>query len=301
MGIRHRWDGILIKDLPGFRKINPYVMKGRNESAVYYPDEIELDKTLAYIRDYNRRRKPGQKVISLFHVILAAAVRTIAFRPQANRFVSGRLIYQRRAIEISFVVKKDLTEEGQESTTKIAFSPFDTIADVAEKLHASVKAARDKSGNDTDKEMDLVTSFPRFIVNTIVRVFRFLDYFGIAPKSMIETDPLYTSLFLANLSSLGLDAPFHHLYEWGTASVFFVMGKMKKKKVTAEDGNVVEKTIMEAKFTVDDRVSEGIYWANTINMFKDFLSDPSALEEKPDIPEEILKEHMYDKWPKEKK
>lgn len=300
MGIRRRWDGILIKGLPGFRKINPYVMRGRNESAVYYADEIIMDNALAYIRDYNSRRKPGQKAISMFHVVLAAVVRTIALRPQANRFVSGRLIYQRRAIETSFVVKKDLTEEGQESTTKIAFSPYDTISDVAERLYAAVKSARDKSGNDTDKEMDLVTSFPRFIVNSIIRAFRFLDYFGIAPKSMIETDPLYTSVFIANLSSLGLDAPFHHLYEWGTASVFFVMGKLKKKLVTL-DGEEKECTVMEAKFTVDDRVSEGIYWANTINMFKGYLADPSPLETRPDIPEEILREHMYDRWPSEKK
>ncbi|AEJ62099.1 hypothetical protein Spith_1840 [Spirochaeta thermophila DSM 6578] len=294
MGVRKRCDGTLIKGLPGFRKINPFVMKGRNESAVYYSDEFVLDETLEFIREYNRNRKPGQKSISIFHVVLCAAVRTIALRPQANRFISGQKIYQRNRIQISFVVKKELTEEGLESTAKITFSPNETLQTIVDKVHRGVKAARDAAGTATDKEMEFVTKLPRFLLNLVIKGFKILDYYGIAPKSMIETDPLYTSVFLANLSSLGLDAPFHHLYEWGNASVFFVMGRIKKVPYIDEQGQVKVHTVMEAKFTIDDRISEGIYWAKTIGMLKHFVEHPQELVEPPEIPEEILKEHMLE-------
>ena len=44
---------------------------------------------------------------------------------------------------------------------------------------------------------------------------------------MVEDDPLFTSIFIANLGSIGYPAGFHHLWEYGTASIFGVMGKIE--------------------------------------------------------------------------
>lgn len=40
---------------------------------------------------------------------------------------------------------------------------------------------------------------------------------------------MYASVFFANLGSLGLDAVYHHMYEWGNAPFFIVVGKRKKE------------------------------------------------------------------------
>lgn len=50
MGTRRRYDGTLIRDLPPFRVINPFVMRGRNESAIYYTHLIDIEETHAFLK-----------------------------------------------------------------------------------------------------------------------------------------------------------------------------------------------------------------------------------------------------------
>ena len=228
MGTRKRCDGNLIRGLPSFRIINPFVMRGRTESAIYFSHQIRIRKTLDFIRRYGRENAGNGVRITVFHIIICALVRTLAQRPQLNRFISGRRIYQRNRIQVSFIVKKQLTEEAKETNAKISFSPCETLETIVRKINAEVKKARDEAGNESDWEIDFVTKLPRSVLSLVVAGFKLLDYFGLAPRSMIELDPLYTSVYLANLGSVGMDAPFHHLYEWGNASIFAAIGQIKK-------------------------------------------------------------------------
>jgi hypothetical protein len=289
MGMRKRYDGVLIKGLPSFRIINPFVMRKRNESAIYFSQTLEVENTREFLKQRNRSRGPEER-ISLFHILLAAAVRTISLRPQLNRFVSGQRIYQRNRLQISFIVKKEMGDDGQETNAKISFSPRDTLEDVRRRVNRDVTEARDWEGNISDHEVDFFAKMPRFIVNAVVKIFRFLDYFGIAPKSMIEIDPLYTSLYVANLGSVGLDAAYHHLYEWGNASMFMVIGRMHRALVLNEKAKPVVRLVIDIKYTMDDRISEGVYAAKALQLFKNFVQNPELLEEAPDLDEKILRE-----------
>lgn len=56
----------------------------------------------------------------------------------------------------------------------------------------------------------------------------FLDKHGILPKAIIKASPFHTSAFLTNVASLGIDAIYHHLYDFGTTGIFLAMGKRKK-------------------------------------------------------------------------
>ena len=264
-------------------------MRKRNESAIYFSQTLEVESTREFLKRRNRSRGPEER-ISLFHVLLAAAVRTISLRPQLNRFVSGQRIYQRNRLQISFIVKKDMGDDGPETNAKISFSPFDTLEDVRRRVNRDVTEARDWEGNISDHEVDFFAKMPRFIVNGVVKIFRFLDYFGIAPKGMIEIDPLYTSLYVANLGSVGLDAAYHHLYEWGNASVFMVIGRMHRALVLDDKGKPVTRLVIRIKYTMDDRISEGVYAAKALQLFKSFVQNPELLEEAPDLDERILGE-----------
>ncbi len=289
MGMRKRYDGVLIKGLPSFRVINPFVMRGRNESAIYFSQTIEIENTRKFLKQRNRSREPDER-ISLFHVLLAAAVRTISLRPQLNRFISGQRIYQRNRLQVSFIVKKDIGDDGPETNAKITFSPFDTLEEVRRRVTRDVNEARNLEGNVSDHEVDFFARLPRFLVNGVVKAFRFLDYFGVAPKGMIEIDPLYTSLYVANLGSVGLDAAYHHLYEWGNASVFMVIGRMHKALVLDEKNEPVTRLVIKIKYTMDDRISEGIYAAKALKLFKNFVQNPETLETFPEISDEVLQE-----------
>lgn len=289
MGIRHRYDGTLVRDIPAFRRINPFVMRGRNESAIYYTHIIDIEETHQFLRAYNRTRQASER-LTLFHVILAAGVRTLAERPQLNRFISGRRIYQRNRIQFSFIVKKDLSDDGEETNAKVTFSPYDTLESVRDRVNAGVADARDRSGNASDHEIEFVTRLPRFAINLVVGWFRVFDYFGIAPRGMIDLDPLFTSVYVANLGSIGLDAPYHHLYEWGNASIFLVIGHPKRHPIAVGNGRFESRLSIELRLTLDDRITDGIYAGRSLAMFRDYVQHPGALLDPPQLSEQRLRE-----------
>ena len=49
---------------------------------------------------------------------------------------------------------------------------------------------------------------------------RWLDSVNLLPGSFIHPDPMYASMFIANLGSVKLESAFHHLYEYGNIPLF---------------------------------------------------------------------------------
>ncbi|MEN6379647.1 MAG: hypothetical protein ABFD15_08735 [Methanofastidiosum sp.] len=99
MSFGDRCDGKQIITLPNYKRIYPFVMKTRTESAIYADFEFEVEKTLEYMEKANAGL--SEKKVKFFHIFIASLVRTVAMRPQLNRFVMGRRIFQRNEIQIS--------------------------------------------------------------------------------------------------------------------------------------------------------------------------------------------------------
>ncbi len=276
-----RSDGRRVRGLGPFEAIIPYVIRKRNEAAVLFSKDIEVESALSYVRQKNAEGAEGSDRYSLFGVLIAAAIRTIAQKPRLNRFVHRRGIYQRSGISVSFIVKKNLSELASEGNAKIRFEPEDVIAVSMEKIARGIEAARSGVPAPDDREYGLAHRLPLGKAG-ITALFRFLDRFNLAPSRMIEADPLYTSIYVANLGSIGLDTPYHHLYEWGSASVFMVIGRMFQKEARHGAGPAL-RHFVNVKFTVDERIAEGIYFAHAAALFQKLVSKPELLELPPEL------------------
>jgi len=279
MAIGDRCDGVRLRVLPSFHKMFPYLMRTRTESTIYHFQRLRLGKTLAWLEKANVAR---EKKISPFHIVLAAAVRTLAMRPEANRFVVGRRIYQRRTIDLSFVVKRELSEEATETTVKITFDPRSTIAEVADQVIAVVNETRESPDSRDEEAAAIVSKLPRSWIRFAVSALRTLDYFGLLPAAFIKGDTLYTSVFLANLGSIGGEAVYHHLYEWGNATFFVVVGRRKNDVVIDRGGGLSVEDVMDLKISLDERITDGVYFESTIHLLSDLIENPEKLEERPE-------------------
>ncbi|MDH4195792.1 MAG: 2-oxo acid dehydrogenase subunit E2 [Candidatus Aminicenantes bacterium] len=286
MALGDRSDGIKVRKLPGFRRIFPFLMRTRTESAAYHLKRLNVGPTFDWLHRINAGR---QKKTSFFQVVLAASVRTLALRPEANRFVAGLRLYQRRTIDLSFVVKRELTEQASETTIKLTFDPRSTIADVSERVTGAVRATKKSRTSADEKLASVVSGGPRFLTRFIVWAARTLDYFGLLPSQLIKEDPMYASAFLANLGSIGLDAVYHHLYEWGNAPFFIVVGKRKKEPAVNDRGEVEARDVVDLKISLDERIADGVYFAKTIDLLADLIENPETLETPPeDLPDPFL-------------
>ncbi|WP_457559549.1 2-oxo acid dehydrogenase subunit E2 [Candidatus Harpocratesius sp.] len=286
-----RYDGTKPLNLPRFRLIEPHVMRTRDESIGYFRCTLNLTKTLPFIEKYNREHNFDKTTrLTLFHIILCATARTFGLYPHLNRFISGRKYWQHNRLQFSFVVKKKLEAYAKETFAKIDFDPFDTLETVRKRVHAFIYEARTDKGNATEKEIDDWGKYPRWLLMLAVKIFRILEFFGRMPKSLTKPDPLYSSVIFANLGSVGLPAPYHHIFEWGTSSWFITIGKIHKAPVVNEKGEVVAQDTVELGVTVDERISEGMYYNLGLKAITDFIENPEKLIEPPEIPEENLRE-----------
>ena len=289
MIFRDRADGKAMR-VPNYKKLNPYMFPGRDESVLYCTDRFNMEEAIAMLLEINRGKQPEDR-INLFHVILTSLLRTVAMRPILNTFVAGQRYYRRNEIIFSFVTKKEITDEGMESFVRIPLKPQDSLLDVTRKIREAVSRGKSDAGNTTEKEIDIVMALPRPFIKAFMWLYRFLDYHNLLPGAMMKTDPIYSTAFFTNLGSIGMDSIYHHLYNWGTCSIFISVGKLKKAPIyETRSGDMKIASVIDMKMTLDDRVADGVYYGNSLKLFKDFIEHPRQLLEQAALTEEQLRE-----------
>lgn len=277
-----RYDGWRIRtgkpDL--FFTLIPHIMRTRVDSQCYFDERIDLEPIEKLLQ---KLRKDGQKNIKTYHVFMAAIIRTISQRPRINRFVAGSKIYARNHINLSIAIKRSMSDSGEETTIKPRFEPSDTLLDVAEKVNASyIESAKTDGTNGTDNFVKAVLHLPSWVNHFIVFFMRNLDKIGWMPKSLNEVSPFHASAFLTDVGSIGISSIYHHLYEFGTTSVFISMGRKERRLVIAPDGMVKEKRFINVRVVVDERICDGFYYGSTFKLFQRIMAHPEILLEPPE-------------------
>jgi pyruvate/2-oxoglutarate dehydrogenase complex dihydrolipoamide acyltransferase (E2) component len=267
-----RPDGDLVTDENPVRRMIPYLMLGRNESVVYHDEWVDLTRARPWIREYNRAHL--ESPITLFHLCLFAIARGFHGRPGMNRFVSGGRIYQRKGVFLSFAAKKQFDEKSALVTVKLPFPPDEKFADCVTRIKGAIGEGRSDKVTTVDKELKFALALPGPLLSFAMSLLRFLDRFNLMPKAMIDSDPMYTSAFVANLGSVAIDRTYHHMYEYGTASLFCVIGPPKKAVVAGPGDQPVVKEMVELRWSFDERINDGFYCAMALRVASRILEDP---------------------------
>jgi len=287
MFTKKRPDGTYIKNLHFFTRLMPYLMPTRTEAALYFEQEFDVTGTLEYIKE--KKEKADAPKISVFFIILYAAIRVIAQRPKMNRFVSGFRFYQRKRISFNFVAKRDLSDEGEEINVTMSFSPFLSLEGFSKKIHEYILSLKKGSETGAENINSFLTSLPRFLIKLIFSFVKFLDYHNALPMSIIDSLPFYSTVFFANVGSVGIDAPFHHNFEIGNCGIFCAIGKIRKEQSFMQDGKTETRDKVKITFTFDDRITDGIYCARAVDMVRDLVENPEKLETPLELtPEQLL-------------
>ena len=253
----------------------PLIMPTRCESmnSVTYPAEYE--PMAAYIRKCN---KSGCANVSFMTIMAAAYARTVYHHPSMNYFVAGKKIYSHRDLVISLVVLKD-TGDGslQEALAKITLEPTDTIWQVAEKMEREVALA--KKASEANATADFAGTLLRIPVlpNLVVWLARLTDRLGILPRFINKISPFHCSLFITNMMSIGLPSIYHHLYNFGTCSIFMSVGKPERQTVTV-GGNATRKLMVPMGIVTDERICGGAEYALGVHTYLNYLKHPELLE-----------------------
>jgi hypothetical protein len=266
---KSRPDGIYLKRVHPFRTMMGHIMPTRNESVVYYDTYVNAEPLEAYLAEAKEKLDAN-----LTHCLVAAAVFGFFDNPEMNVFISGRRLYKRKDIRVTFSAKrKKLNEEGKLTALKYVADPSHTFEDLVKWVNEKLTEVRTDKKTHEDKELGFFTSWPRPLLRFGVNVVRWLDYHNILLPSFIENDGFYTGLFIANLGSVNMDAGYHHLYEWGNCPLFMMVGKIHDRPV-AVNGEVKVQRTMHVRWSLDERVEDGLTSNFGINSVKHALERP---------------------------
>jgi hypothetical protein len=271
MRTRSRPDGVEAGDAPGYRRFMPALMPTRTESVVFFDQQLRVEGAEAFVAA-TRAAYPDLHP-TLFHVVLWALAGMLDRHPRLNRFVAGGRLYDRDGIWISFTVKSALTEAGTLLEVKHRFDPRRSFPELVASLREEVAAARGGAKGLADRELDLFLHLPPVLRRSTVRAAALGNRWNLLPRRFIDGDPFFASAFVTNLGSVGLDAAFHHLYEYGTVPIFGAFGAVTDS-VVVEAGRPVVARTASMKFTYDERVEDGLYAAHALADFRALFEHP---------------------------
>ncbi len=264
-----RKDSVLVKKLHRYRQLMPYLMPTRNESVVYYDTYIKAEELLKFLESV----KDKTPKITLTHLLVKACAMGMIQHPTMNQYVSGQRLYQREKVEISFSIKKEKVSQAPLKVLKMEIPKDENLESLASRIQERLGVERSEAKTYTDKEIDYLAILPRFLLKFLVKLVRVLDYYNLLPNSFIEKDPLFASLFIANLGSIGVDPGYHHLYEYGNISIFCMAGKIKDMAVV-EEGKIIARKILHIRWSYDERIDDGMNSTNGIDTVVKILENP---------------------------
>jgi len=273
-----RPDATLVRDLSTMRRFMPYVSPRRNDSVFYMKIDIRADAAFEFIEKKNKER-PRNRPLTLFHLYLRAISMIYFLRPGVNRFVKAGRLWQRDGVWLSFSAKRKLIDGSPMITIKRRFYPeSETLDEMTDATYQQLRAGRKGKETTSDKEMKWLLRLPHPLPRIPLAIAQLADRFGLLPRKMIDADPLYTSTFVANLGSINYPAGFHHLWEYGTASVFGVMGRIE----SGTDGS--RKFIVA--WSYDERMEDGLYSYHSLEMVRKWIENPETMAEPAGLPED---------------
>ena len=272
-----RRDGRRVK-APSLQTIMAYILPKRTECEVCCQDKFDVTELMKYIEKKNLSH-PEYKT-TIFHCFVTAIARLIKERPLMNRFIQGYRMYERFEISISFLAKRRFADGAEESLMLFIPEDDDTIDSISHRIYGDVRETR-KSEHATggiDEVIDKFAALPRFLLIIIVRIIRWLDFWGKNPKALTDGDTNYSTCLMSNLGSIQCPSVYHHLNNYGTNSFMVTIGTLHKEEILMEDGTKQIRDVVDFAATLDERIADGFYFAKSLRLVKYIFKHPELLD-----------------------
>ncbi len=279
---KRRWgdrrDGRWVRDVPGLQTVMAHLMPNRTDCEVFMRDQFDATELVRYLDEKNAGH-PDYKT-TIFHALIMSVARMVKERPKMNRFIQGRRMYERDEISLSFVCKRRFQDNGEESLMVFVPGDEDTLDSLSRRIVGDVRETRksEASTGGIDALLDAFAKIPRPILMFLIRVIRWMDFWGVNPKALTDGDPNYTTVLLSNLGSIQAPAVYHHLNNYGTNSIMVTIGTLHKEEMVMPDGSKQIRDVVEISATLDERIADGFYFARSLKLVKHIFAHPELLD-----------------------
>ena len=272
-----RREAYLVRDGDPFHALLPHLMPHRADAECYLHKELDVTALLQWLE---ARNAGAEYKTTVFHTFVYMISKVITERPLLNRYVSGRKLFQRYGISLSFVAKKQFSDKGEEALMIVHAQDDWTLASVSRRILGDVHEARTTTQkDDADTVFEILQKLPRPLMMFVMWILRTLDFYGKLPAYLENFDTNHTTVLLSNLGSVKCDAIYHHLNNFGTNSLMITIGELRREYRLQADGSVKAVDLLPLGLTVDERIADGFYFAKSIRLLDHIAAHPELLDE----------------------
>ncbi len=272
-----RRDGVRIKKTPIINRLMSGLYPNRCDCEISSIRYFDITKLMEYIDRYNLTHP--DEPLKFFQCFVTILARVINERRYLLRFIANKKIYEHDEIKISFIAKKKFEDCGEEQVITYLAKPEHNVLDVGRYINKEVNALRSESvdKNRPPKPSD-IQNIPDFFVHIFTAFLRFMNkhFARFMPKMAMREDPSFSTALVSNLGSIGLDAIYHHLNNYGSCSMMFTLGVIKFEEHNI-DGLRKYKTLIDISSIFDERIADGYYFARTFDLINQYLKHPECL------------------------
>lgn len=274
--MKDRKDGKRVRNIDGMHGLMVHIKPSRANSDVYINQKIDVTNLVEYYESL-KNKNPEIKY-TYFHLFCTAFAKTMYNRPLLNRFVINKKYFDRNEVTISFVAKREFTDESEENFSVIKIDEKDNLDTLKNKISGEVKSIRSSKLNNADKFMDIIGKLPKFIKSIITALIKFADNHDLIPSSLTKDSIYHTSVIVSNLGSIGCGAIYHNLTDFGTNSILITIGEIKDEPVVI-NGKIEIRKMCEFGANLDERIADGFYFVKSLKVFEHILQNPKLMEE----------------------
>ena len=155
----------------------------------------------------------------------------------------------------------------------------DNIDTVSHKIYGDLTEVRrhEHSTGGMDATVDSFAKIPRLLLMLVIRIIRWLDFWGLVPKALKDGDSNYSTVLLSNLGSIKGPAVYHHLNNYGTNSIMITVGTLHKEELVMPDGTKQIRDVLDFGATLDERIADGFYFVRSLRLVKYIFAHPELL------------------------
>lgn len=184
-----RKDGYLIRDLDAMHYVMPHIYPNRCDNEAYISQRVDLTAINAYLAKKNESET--EFPYTIFHLIVAAIIKTITLRPKMNRFIANKTMYQRKEVSAAFVVKKQFNDGSEEGLAFLHAKAEETLDTLHTQLKQQILACKDVNKRDSSSDgMDWFNRMPRFLSRFLIWVACKLDQARVCAQQPHRHRPL---------------------------------------------------------------------------------------------------------------
>lgn len=275
-----RRDGRRLRTVSPLFQLTPFLVRDVGDAVNSFTDQVEVSAVEAWLR---ARRREGNEDISLLHLVMAAYVRMLAFRPAMNRFVQGRFLYARNRIDIIWSSGRSGSADEGPRTVTVRFQPTDTVYDVFRRINTQVDNIKaDESADRAERIAATLVKTPRFVLRFAFSAIRWLDYHGWLRDSWTARSPFHGTAVISDEGSCYLPSVSRSLNRMGCLPVSLSIGRVRAAVEPDQSGEFRQRKYLDYTVSYDSRIADSSYIGSAFRYFRYYLANPSELEKVPD-------------------